>query len=164
MLMTDTLDIKGNLTIHKISTNHQIIETIHAHNNIVTTGRDLVAKLFIGKSKDTISYFAVGTGSNEVLYNETQLNREIFRKKLPDLVVENIEKFTLTQGDIKSERIKLSIKADLETGDANGTLTEAALFTADKGDKNSIMYNRVVFRPINKTQDFKLTLIWEILF
>lgn len=163
MLMTDAINIKGNLTIQKISTNDEIIETINAHNNIVTTGRDLVAKLFIKQSIGTISYFAVGTGSNPVEPNETALNREILRKRLPDLDPKNLEKITL--GDKTSQRIKLTIKADIETVEANGTLTEAALFTAaDEGVQNSIMYNRVVFNPINKTPDFKLTLIWEIIF
>lgn len=167
MLMTDTLDIKGNLTIQKISGDHQIIETIHARNNIMIDGRDLVAKLFIKQPVETISYFAVGSGSNpnSVLANGKELNQEIFRKKLPDLTPENLQTITLTdEKDGKIERIKLSIKADLETGEANVTLTEAALFTGDKGDENPIMYNRVVFHPIAKTADFKLTLVWEIVF
>lgn len=162
MLLTDALDIKGHLTIKKFSENRQIIETIQARNNIVTDGRNLVAKLFIGQPVGIISYFAVGSGSNPVLANEKKLNQEIFRKKLPDLTPENLQTITLTDG--KSERIKLSIKADLETGEANVTLTEAALFTGDKGNEHSIMYNRVVFQPIAKTADFKLTLVWEIVF
>ncbi|MDZ8263317.1 hypothetical protein [Nostoc sp. ChiQUE01b] len=156
--MTDALDIKGNLVIQKISTNEQIIETIHAHNNIVTTGRYLVAQRFIQTDVGTISYFAVGTGSSPVLPDEIKLNQENFRKKLPDLNIRNLEKITRQN---REERIKLSIKADLETGEANGALTEAALFTAEP---NSIMYNRVVFESIEKTKDFKLTLVWEILF
>ena len=46
-------------------------------------------------------------------------------------------------------------------GEANGALTEAGLFNAAAA---GVMYNRVVFPPINKTADFKLTLIWEIIF
>ena len=48
---------------------------------------------------------------------------------------------------------------NLDQNEANGALTEAGLFTED-----NVMYNRVVFLPINKTSDFQLTLIWEIVF
>ena len=48
-------------------------------------------------------------------------------------------------------------------GDANGTapLREAGIFTAET---NGVMYNRVVFDPVTKTNAFKLTLLWDIVF
>jgi hypothetical protein len=45
--------------------------------------------------------------------------------------------------------------------DANGTLTEAAIFNSDNG---GVMYNRVVFPEISKTDKFTLSLIWKISF
>jgi hypothetical protein len=38
------------------------------------------------------------------------------------------------------------------------------LFTGERDSKTAVMYNRVVFPVISKSADFKLTLIWEILF
>jgi hypothetical protein len=49
--------------------------------------------------------------------------------------------------------------------DSPHLLTEAGLFTSDDpADATGVMYNRVVFPVISKTTDFKLTLIWEIIF
>jgi hypothetical protein len=155
MAIQDTMDIKGSLTIQKRDLNNQLVEEIHANNTIVTSGRRLVAKLFSKDFKDTIkpvSRIAIGINDKAVSDDDLQLAQEIFHKKInpikdSDLVV------------LPDKRIKLTITADLQAEEGNGELKEAALFNDDK-----VMYNRVVFKPINKTPDFTLTLIWEILF
>lgn len=155
MAIQDTMDIKGSLTIQKRDLNNQLVEEIHANNTIVTSGRRLVAKLFSKDFKDTIkpvSHIAIGINDKAVSDDDLQLAQEIFRKKInpikdSDLVV------------LPDKRIKLTITADLQPKDGNGELKEAALFNEDK-----VMYNRVIFKPINKTEDFTLTLIWEIIF
>ncbi len=45
--------------------------------------------------------------------------------------------------------------------DANGILTEAGIFNSEDG---GVMYNRVVFPEITKTDKFTLSLIWKISF
>ncbi|NCQ83353.1 MAG: hypothetical protein GPJ00_01985 [Microcystis aeruginosa W13-18] len=155
MAIQDTMDIKGSLTIQKRDLNNQLVEEIHANNTIVTSGRRLVAQLFSKDFKDTIkpvSQIAIGGNDKAVSDDDQKLDQEIFRKEInpikdSDLVV------------LPDKRIKLTITADLQAEEGNGELKEAALFNEDK-----VMYNRVVFRPINKTPDFTLTLIWEITF
>lgn len=155
MAIQDTMDIKGSLTIQKRDLNNQLVEEIHANNTIVTSGRRLVAQLFSKDFKDTIkpvSQIAIGGNDKAVSDDDQKLDQEIFRKEInpikdSDLVV------------LPDKRIKLTITADLQAEEGNGELKEAALFNAD-----GVMYNRVVFKPINKTPDFTLTLIWEITF
>lgn len=155
MAIQDTMDIKGSLTIQKRDLNNQLVEEIHANNTIVTSGRRLVAQLFSKDFKDTIkpvSQIAIGGNDKAVSNDDQKLDQEIFRKginpiKDSDLVV------------LPDKRIKLTITADLQAEEGNGELKEAALFNEDK-----VMYNRVIFKPINKTPDFTLTLIWEITF
>jgi hypothetical protein len=155
MAIQDTMDIKGSLTIQKRDLNNQLVEEIHANNTIVTSGRRLVAQLFSKDFKDTIkpvSQIAIGGNDKAVSDDDLQLAQEIFRKKInpikdSDLVV------------LPDKRIKLTITADLQAEEGNGELKEAALFNEDQ-----VMYNRVIFKPINKTPDFTLTLIWEITF
>ncbi|NCQ96741.1 MAG: hypothetical protein GPJ13_16585 [Microcystis aeruginosa W11-06] len=155
MAIQDTMDIKGSLTIQKRDLNNQLVEEIHANNTIVTSGRRLVAQLFSKDFKDTIkpvSQIAIGGNDKAVSDDDLQLAQEIFRKKInpikdSDLVV------------LPDKRIKLTITADLQAEEGNAELKEAALFNEDK-----VMYNRVIFRPINKTKNFTLTLIWEITF
>ena len=155
MAIQDTMDIKGSLTIQKRDLNNQLVEEIHANNTIVTSGRRLVAQLFSKDFKDTIkpvSQIAIGGNDKAVSNDDQKLDQEIFRKginpiKDSDLVV------------LPDKRIKLTITADLQAEEGNGELKEAALFNEDK-----VMYNRVIFKPINKTKNFTLTLIWEITF
>jgi hypothetical protein len=135
---------------------NQIVEQISANNNIVLSGRDLVAKLFINEQIAPISHVAVGTGTTKVdPKTDTNLNTELFRKAITK--IDPTQNLTTTIDGKK----KVKITTELDFNEANGALTEAGLFNANAG---GVMYNRVVFPAINKTNDFKLTLIWEILF
>ncbi|NCR54668.1 MAG: hypothetical protein GPJ10_15135 [Microcystis aeruginosa L211-07] len=156
MAIQDTMDIKGSLTIQKRDLNNQLVEEIHANNTIVTSGRRLVAQLFSKDFKEAIkpvSQIAIGGNDKAVSDDDVQLAQQIFSKKIN----------TIKDSDLvllpDSKRIKLTITADLQAEEGNGELKEAALFNEDK-----VMYNRVIFKPINKTPDFTLTLIWEITF
>lgn len=156
MAIQDTMDIKGSLTIQKRDLNNQLVEEIHANNTIVTSGRRLVAQLFSKDFKDTIkpvSHIAIGSNDKAVSDDDLQLAQEIFSKPINPIKDGDLVRL------LDSKRIKLTITADLQAEEGNGELKEAALFNDDK-----VMYNRVVFKPINKTPDFTLTLIWEILF
>ena len=133
-----------------------MVEEIRANNTIVTSGRRLVAQLFSKDFKDTIkpvSQIAIGGNDKAVSDDDLQLAQEIFRKKINPIKDSDLVLLP------DSKRIKLTITADLQAGEGNGELKEAALFNEDK-----VMYNRVIFKPINKTPDFTLTLIWEITF
>jgi hypothetical protein len=135
---------------------NQIVEQISANNNIVLSGRDLVAKLFINEQIAPISHVAVGTGTTKVdPKTDTNLNTELFRKAITK--IDPTQNLTTTIDGKK----KVKITTELDFNEANGALTEAGLLNANAG---GVMYNRVVFPAINKTNDFKLTLIWEILF
>lgn len=155
MAMLETMDMKGRLTVQISDAQGRLVETIAANNNIVLTGRDLVAKLFIKEVINPISHVAVGTGNTPPTPADAALQTELFR--LPINPVNASQDITTTQDNKK----KVTITADLDTAHGNGALTEAGLFNAPTG---GVMYNRVVFPTINKTSDFKLTLIWEIVF
>jgi hypothetical protein len=154
--LSENLDMKGKLTVQKRDKSNQIVEQISANNNIVLSGRDLVAKLFINEKIAPISHIAVGAGTAEVNpKTDTKLNTELFRKAITK--IDPTQDLTITDGG----KIKVKITTELDFNEANDYLTEAGLFNANTG---GVMYNRVLFPPINKTNDFKLTLIWEILF
>lgn len=57
--------------------------------------------------------------------------------------------------------IVVTLSSTFGYDDANGTLTEAAIFNSDN---EGVMYNRVVFPEISKTDKFTLSLIWKISF
>jgi hypothetical protein len=163
MHLSEALDIQGRLTLRKTTIDHQLIEAVTANNSIVLTGRELVAKLFMKDVKETVqpvSHIAVGTGTTSVTPQNTSLSKEIFRKAIAPIDLgRDLQTIEIATPEGKSIRKKVLISTDLEPEEANGALTEAALFTA-----SNIMYNRVTFAPVNKSADFRLTLLWEILF
>ena len=156
MKMHEHIDMKGRLTIQLRDAGDKIRNQCSVRNSIVLTGRDLVAKQFIDEAIDPVSHIAVGTGSTPVdAAADSQLESELFRKEINPI---DLTKDLTTTNDDKK---KVMITAELDFNEGNGALTEAGLFNADSG---GVMYNRVVYLPINKTSDFKLTLIWEIIF
>ena len=156
MRIADHMDIKGRLTLHVRNAAGVVVEVIRAPNSIVLSGRDLVAKQFINEPINPISHVAVGTGTAAIDPNaDTALDSELFRKPLDPI---DTSLHLTTTGDGKK---KVVITAELDFNEGNGALTEAGLFNDGTG---GVMYNRVVFLPINKTTDFKLTLLWEIVF
>ena len=154
MKITEAIDMKGRLTLH-LENRLGEVQTIAADNAIVLTGRDLVVNLFAGLSgAKFISHIAVGTGSTAINADtDSKLSTELFRKPLNKITAQNI---TTVNG-----RKQLTVSADFQFDEANGTLSEAGIFNAEK---DGTMYNRVLFQPVSKTRDFKLTLVWEILF
>ena len=156
MKLSDSLDLKGKLTIHKVDINNQTYDEIIANNDITLSGRELVAKLFSPKDEvKPVDQIRLGTGTKDFKAEDNELAEPITEHFI------NIE-----TSDIKTEennRIKLTLTGNLKEDDnkVNGQeLTEACLYSS--GSK--VMYNRVQFPVINKTENFKLTLIWEILF
>lgn len=160
--------MRGRLTLHAFDRAGNPLNTLRANNSIVLPGRDLVAKLFLNEPIDPIRYIAVGTGSKKVEPNvDVQLQNEVFRKELKEVDI-NKDLMDVTTTDSAHTNRKIILSADLdfeepappENGQAYN-LTEAGLFNAAAG---GVMYNRVQFPGINKTSDFKLTLVWEIIF
>ena len=154
---SDNLNMEGRLVIQKWQNGRLAKENL-AKNMIVNSGRRMVAQIFTGEPISPVSHLAVGVGEDGVVGNDLGLRREVFRKPLKP--VELTKDLTMNEDG----RSRLILSMDLEPHEANGeVLTEAGLFNSSNPEE-SIMYNRVVFPPISKTKDFKLTLIWEILF
>lgn len=176
MFLADVHPMKGRLHIQASDRGGQIIHTIHADNAIVYSGRELVAKLFARADDiDPVSHIAVGTDDTPPNANQdTALGRQVFRKELKPFEAKDLTEIEVDVTNQKGETVRqrssiIRLSADLDFNepnvDDNGgrpyDLKEAGLFNAEEG---GIMYNRVVFPNISKTQDFKLTLVWEIIF
>jgi hypothetical protein len=157
MKINEALDMKGRLTIRLHNRLGNLVSEIAADNDIVMTGRDLVAKLFAKVSINPISHIAVGKGATAVDPTVDQkLESEVFRKEITPIDPAK----DITPVD---KKVRVIVSTELDFAEGNGALTEAAMFNGSD-PAASVMYNRVVFPPVNKTPDFKLTLVWEILF
>jgi|JI10StandDraft_1071094.scaffolds.fasta_scaffold622092_1 hypothetical protein len=158
MKTTETLDMQGRLRLHLCDANGRVVQVISAPNHILLSGRDLVAKMFTVGGLKPISHLAVGTGTRAVTPDDSQLAEEVIRVAINPIRVDQDLSDIMTE-DGKDKRKRVMIAAQLGFDQANLPLTEAALFNED-----GIIYNRIVFDPVAKTQDFKLSLIWEITF
>ncbi|MBW4443410.1 MAG: hypothetical protein KME10_19695 [Plectolyngbya sp. WJT66-NPBG17] len=160
MNLTDTLDIRGRLSIQVYNLEGELLETTIANNSIVQTGRQLVAERFVSSQMSQIkpiSQIAVGTGSQDVQPIDRNLHAQVGDRKA--IKVGNFEDMITWKEVDGIARCHLKISADLEPTEYNADLTEAGLFNED-----GVMYNRVVFPAIRKTPAFRLTLLWQILF
>ena len=165
--MNEQLDMKGALTLRLTDQEGNIVlERRHA-NRIVKSGRRLVAQLFAGIAGGTpptkVTHMAVGSGAGVETDDQTGLLAERApRKEITEVTYVEVDDKGPTGTPVR--RVRATLKAVFDFADANDLTTplrEAGVFTAASG---GVMYNRVVFEPVTKTNAFKLTMLWDVTF
>lgn len=170
--MIHTHEMRGHLTLKVSDEKGSVVYERSCKNHIVTTGRDLVARLFGGFTSplpSRVTHMAVGTDGTAEADNNTQLGAQrdagagVPRKPISEVTY---EEFNETQPGTPARvirRVRARLTTEFDFNEANGgvALREAGMFTAETG---GVMYNRVVFDPVTKTEAFKLTLIWDVVF
>ncbi len=158
MSLHETLDIAGRLTLRLHAADGRVACERVAHNEITRRGRELVARLFNAELSNTViprvSRICVGGGGAAFKAEQNALAAPVGCTP-----IDRIEEVAFTEPGGRP-RTLLRITGELGEKDCNAELREAGLFTAD----DEVMYNRVVFKPINKSPEFRLTLVWEITF
>jgi hypothetical protein len=164
--MRESIDMRGQITLRLTDAEGRVVHEELRKNQIVRSGRQLVAQLFagalVGPQPTRVTHIAVGTSATPTDDGQTALGAERTpRKPLTDITYTDTDEPQPGGGTVK--RVKASMKAVYEFDEANGSdpLREAGLFTADAA---GTMYNRVVFDPVIKNNTFKLTLLWDIVF
>ena len=163
--MREQNDMPGALTLQLTDHAGQVVRQMQCRNRIVTSGRSLVAQLFAGQAGGVppgkVTHMAVGTDNTPATDTDTALKAE----RAPRKAIANVDYSEITEdsGSNQIRRVRARLTAVFDFNDANGAepLQEAGIFTADAG---GVMYNRVVFDPVTKTNAFKLTLLWDIVF
>jgi hypothetical protein len=156
MSLHEDLNIAGRLRLQLREPGGALLEERTARNSIATSGRDLVARLFNYKLADgpleRVTRIGVGTGDRPFNAQDTGL------ADLKGFVeITGVEQDVVEKDGVQRQRLRLT--GELLEKQFNFPLREAGLFTSEK-----VMYNRVVFDTISKTEQFRLTLVWEILF
>ena len=164
--MNEVMDMRGSVTLRLTDRGGAVVYERRERNRIVRTGRDLVAKLFAGAPGQTqptrVTHMGVGTDGTDPTDDQTALLKErparegVARKPIEEVA---FSEFT----DAGVRRVRVTLRAVFDFEEANGTdpLREAGVFTAASG---GVMYNRVTFKDVTKTNAFKLTLLWDITF
>ena len=164
--MNEVLDMRGSVTMLLTDRAGAVVYERREQNRIVKSGRDLVAKLFAGAPGPTqptrVTHMGVGTNGAEPADDQAALLKERpAREGVPRKPIEEVGFAEFTDAGVK--RVRVTLKAVFDFEEANGTdpLREAAVFNAPSG---GVMYNRVAFKDVTKTNAFKLTLLWDITF
>ncbi len=162
--MHEVNDMLGALRLQLVDVSGAVVRDERITNRIVTSGRQLVAQLFAGQAGGVppaqVTHMAVGTGATAAADGDKTLVAERApRQKIAEVDYSEISETAGGDG----RRVRARLTAVFDFGDANGAepLREAGIFTAAA---NGVMYNRVVFDPVTKTNAFKLTLLWDIIF
>lgn len=163
--MRESNDMRGSLTVQITNRQGTLVYAAQHKNRIVTSGRSLVAQLFGGIAGGVppgqVTHMAVGTDATTPGDADAALKAE----RAPRRAISSVDYSEITEGSGGNEvkRVRARLTAIFDFGDANGAepLREAGIFTAESG---GILYNRVVFEPVTKTDAFKLTLLWDVVF
>ena len=164
--MNESNDMRGRLTLRLTDRDGRVVHEQQRLNRIVKSGRTLVAQLFAGVPGGAppakVTHMAVGSDATPPADNQTALLAErVPRKPIAEV---SYADFDETVGGVTTRRVRATLKTIFEFADANDPavpLREAAIFTAAAA---GVMYNRVVFEPVTKTNAFKLTLLWDVTF
>ena len=164
--MNETMDMRGQLTLLLSDHTGEVVFQQKYKNRIVTSGRKLVAEMFSGQfggaPPAAVSHMAVGSGDAAAADGDAALAAQRGGRKA--ISSAKLTTFNETQPSGVVQRVRVSLQAVFDFNEANDPavpLREAGVFNADTG---GVMYNRVVFEPVTKTDAFRLTLLWEVVF
>jgi hypothetical protein len=160
-------DMHGALTLTLVDARGNVIQHQHRRNRIVRTGRRLVAQLFGGISSGAaptrVTHVAVGTDGTAATDDDVGMRApRAPRKPIADVsYTDFVEPVAGSPEGLKRTRVSLTAVFDFNEANDAVPLREAGVFTDPTA---GIMYNRVVFDPVTKTNAFRLTLLWDIVF
>jgi hypothetical protein len=154
----EDLNIAGQLTLRKTTLDGQLVQEITVHNDITLEGRRLVAQLF---NKDNAAVNTSRVSKIQVGRSKSSFDpkQNVMVDKVGETPITSITPSEVLDSSSRP-RLMLRLVGELGENDCNDALQEAGLFTED----GKVMYNRVTFDTVTKSKQFKLTLIWEIMF
>ena len=160
--MKETNDIHGNVRLVLQDRTGKTVSDVRFKNRIVTTGRRMVAEFFsgsfAGSPPTAVTHMAIGTDGSDTADTDVTLGAQRGERK----GISSVQLSEITEDGVRRVQVALQAVFDFtEANDPNVPLREAAIFNAESG---GVMYNRVVFEPVTKTDAFKLTLFWDIVF
>jgi hypothetical protein len=162
--MREIIDMAGYFSLALIDHSGRTVAERKKKNRIVKTGRNLVAQLFAGPSGPPMAIVShMGVGGDNTVPSDDDTDLLAPRSPRKPFTVEYTDFDEVTEeGTIKRQRTRLTAEFDFsEANDPLVPLTEAAIFNDVSA---GVMYNRVVFEGVTKTDAFKLTLQWDIIF
>ena len=157
--------MKARLQLTVTTRDGTVVDERRACNTVLRGGAQLFADLFAGTGSP-ITHMGVGTNdavpddvevtalTNDVNGDDLPLAGETLGTIPPDAFVATV---------VPERRVvQLRIRGTMPPDAAIGRVREAGLVS--QSDGGTVLYNRVVFAPVDKRGDHDLTLFWEIEF
>jgi hypothetical protein len=146
----------------------KIVAVRQAHNAVMRTGAELIARLFSGQGTP-ITHVGVGTSDKperetydtDRLTNENEGGKPLDGQAMVEIPPES---FFPPEIDEAMRVVRVRIRTTLPASAAVGTVREAGLMAWNEKEGKAILYNRVTFPPIAKGDDHELTMFWEVSF
>jgi hypothetical protein len=159
MALHETQGMQGRLTLEQYAPDGRLVERRRFDNLITTAGKTLVARIFTGEiaGKPELS-IAVGDGNTPAAAADAQLRNQVDRAAAVTESVRTADAAGVTQA---VAAVKASFPA-LSAGKSQ-ILREAGILLQFE-NQPPVLYNRVTFPDITRTDALELTLTWEVLF
>lgn len=144
MNITESLKMKGELSINVFDANGNLKNSLHVPNLVVTTGKVYIASRMVANTTTIVSHMAIGQGTATPAVTDTTLGNEAGRVAL-DTLSSNTNTLTAT--------------ATFPAGVGTGAITEAGIFNASSA---GTMLCRTTFPVINKQAGDTISVTWVI--
>ena len=158
--------MRGRLRLELRDGDQRLVAERAATNSVMRTGGSLVAGLFAGQGSP-ITHMGVGTSDADdptfaltALANTADGNGSGALSGSTEVAIAPTD-FTIVPDDVR-RLFLVKVRATLQPADAVGTIREAGLVS--RAADTSVLYNRVLFTPVEKGDDHELTLFWEVSF
>ena len=157
--------MRARLEVHLLDRDGIVLAERAAHNTVLRGGGRLIADLFTGAG-GPITHMAVGTSDADPTSVTVAALGNDDGTGAPGITGDTAapippEAFTIDVDELRS-RVLVKVRGTLPDTAGVGTLREAGLVSRQAG--GDVLYNRVVFPPVDKGDDHDLTLFWEIEF
>lgn len=157
--------MKARLHVQLTDQYGAVVDERRACNTVMESGAQLIADLFAGTGTP-ITHMGVGTNDADpddvtvaALTNDTNGDDD----PLDGATAGAIPSDAFTATVVPERRVvQVRVRGTLAADAAVGRIREAGLVSEGAG--GSVLYNRVVFAPVDKRDDHELTLFWEVEF
>lgn len=157
--------MRAKLRIELIASDGSVAEARNATNTVLRSGGELIAGLFSGGA-GPITHMSVGTNDDDPTSTDVSALANDDGEGGAGLEGETsapipADAFRVSVDELH-QRVVVRVRGTLPDTAAVGTIREAALVS--RQGEADVLYNRVVFAPIEKGDDHDLTLFWEVEF
>lgn len=145
-MITETVNLKGNLTVVVYDEKHNIKDKREIKNLVVSAGKAYIASRMEANTSAIMSHMAVGGGNTAATVSDTGLEAEMARVAL-DSTTRNSNVLTYV--------------TTYAAGTGTGALTEAGIFNSATANTGTMLC-RTVFNVVNKGASDVVIVTWNV--